>query len=40
MESMKLNRNSTKLGDRVCIIQREIAYKSIRKKMNYLSNEF
>ena len=25
MESMKLNRNSTKLGDRVCIIQGETA---------------
>ena len=25
MESMKLNRNSTNLGDRVCIIQGEIA---------------
>ena len=25
MESMKLNRNSTKLGNRVCIIQGEIA---------------
>ena len=25
MESMKLNRNSTKLEDRVCIIQGEIA---------------
>ena len=25
MESMKLNNNSTKLGDRVCIIQGEIA---------------
>ena len=40
MESMKLNKNSTKLGDRVCIIQGEIIYKSIREKINYLSNEF
>ena len=33
MESMKLNRNSTKLGDRVCIKQREISYKVLGKKL-------
>ena len=33
MESMKLNRNSTKLGDRVCIKQGEISYKVLGKKL-------